>query len=125
MPATTWLGLSFGPRDAQEARVSLEPRLEHERSPDVLHGGVVAALADTAAVHLLLPEVPEAVTSIDFKLDFLQPATRSGGPLEATARLVRLGRRVAVADVEVTQAGAACARGLFTYLLVPDPPRRP
>ena len=32
--------------------------------------------------------------------------------------LVKLGRTVALCDVEVSQAGALVAKGLFTYLLL-------
>ncbi len=68
------------------------------------------------AVHPYLPD-GLTMTSIEFKLNFLRPATVGGGPLVATARVVRRGRRVAVCDVDVWQDGEAVATGLFTYLL--------
>ena len=54
------------------------------------------------------------VPTIDLRIDYLRPATP--GSLTATGRAVRVGRSVAVADIEVVnEAGTAIAigRGLF------------
>ncbi|MCK6448139.1 MAG: PaaI family thioesterase [Planctomycetes bacterium] len=99
--------------------MKLVPRRELLQGHAHVHGGVLAALADTAGVWLVYPELAHGVemTSIEFKLNFLRPATLDAGELVATAKLVKRGRTIALADVDVTQGGELVAKGLFTYLV--------
>lgn len=88
----------------------------------LVQGGVISALADAAAVCCFLADEPEKAgavvpTSIEFKLNFLRPALPSRGVLEARAKVVKRGKRIALADVDVLQQGELVAKGLFTYLL--------
>jgi uncharacterized protein (TIGR00369 family) len=87
----------------------------------VVHGGVLSALADTAAVYLLFPDLgpDETMTGIELKISFVRPAVLGAGDLEARARPVKRGRRVAFCDVEVLQKRTLVAKGLFTYLVLP------
>ncbi len=121
MPAARFFGFEFRERDEQRARIALPLRPELFQGQGRVHGGVVSALADTCAVWLLLPAVlPErTLTSIEFKLNFVRPAALDRGELLAVARSVRTGRTIALADVEVLQAGEIVAKGLFTYLVLP------
>ena len=84
----------------------------------VVHGGFLSALADTAAVYVFHPYLPdgESMASIEFKMNFLRPARVERGPLVARSTVLRRGRKVGVCDVEVTQASVVIAKGLFTYL---------
>ena len=119
MPVSVWFGLRYGAcDDGQRARVTLPMRPELLQVDGVVHGGVLATLADTAAVHLLRPSLDagERMTSIEFKLNFVRPALESRGDLVATAQLVRRGRTILLAEVDVEQAGQRVARGTFTYL---------
>src|SRR5690242_13969354 len=66
-----------------------------------VHGGIVAAVADTAcgyAAHTLMPAAAR-VLSIEFKLNLLAPAV--GERLEARARVIRAGRTVTVCQADV------------------------
>jgi uncharacterized protein (TIGR00369 family) len=91
----------------------------------LVQGGVISALADAAAVCCFLADEPRAAdalvpTSIEFKVNFLRPARPSEGEqgeLEARAKVVKRGKRIGLAEVDVTQAGELVAKGLFTYLL--------
>ena len=118
MPLAVELGMRFLERTEAGAAIALPLRAEFLQVADVVHGGIVATLADTAAVYLLLgggrPE--RAMTSIEFKLNFLRPALLERGELLARAVLVKRGRTIALADVGVEQAGQLVAKGLFTYL---------
>jgi uncharacterized protein (TIGR00369 family) len=118
MPVAKFLGLRFLERNESQAVVALPLRAELLQVAGVVHGGILATLADTAAVYLLLgagrPE--RAMTSIEFKLNFLRPALLEQGELLARAKLVKRGRTIALADVDVEQAGQLVAKGLFTYL---------
>ena len=115
---------SFGFSRSTSAPDSLELELvdlERWVQPHgVLHGGVLSALADTAAVARLYVDLPRdrKLTSIEFQLNFLRGALAHRGPLSARAEVVRPGRRVQVAEVSVHQGERELARGLFTYLVL-------
>ena len=70
MPVSALLGLVFVERSASEALLELPLRPELLQGQGRVHGGILATLADTAAVWLLLPQVAEGhtLTSIEFKL---------------------------------------------------------
>ena len=119
MPVAQFLGFRWGPRSEELAEVALPMREEFLQIDDRLHGGIVATLADTAAVWLFAPQLAEGqdMTSIEFKLNFLRPTVLGGGDLRAVARCVRLGRRIALGEVEVFQSDRAVSKGLYTYLI--------
>jgi uncharacterized protein (TIGR00369 family) len=123
------LGLTMKERDERGATVVMRPRPEFAQEYGVVHGGLLAAVADTAAVYALLPRLAEgeAMTSVEFKVNFLAPADPDGGEIEARATIVKAGRTIRVAQVDVRQAPAgrgpdAVSRhvltGLFTYIVL-------
>ena len=119
VPIVGHFGLRLTSQSADETVLSMEPRPEFLQEEGVVQGGVLSVLADTAAVYTLYPELPpdRLMTSIEFKMNFLRPATADRGPVTARARVVQRGRRVALCEVDLTQAGKLVARGSFTYLL--------
>ncbi|MEZ5727929.1 MAG: hotdog domain-containing protein [Burkholderiaceae bacterium] len=92
-----------------------------------LHGGVVAAFAESSALlHLVLAlDGSRYPKGIDFSADYLRP----GRPLDTWAQcdIVRLGSRVALVQIRCWQTDPASpvlvARG--HYLLSDDPARAP
>ena len=62
----------------------------------------------------------ESMKSIEFKMNFLRSASIDDGSLTAKAKLVRRGRSVALAEVDVFQARWLVAKGMFTYLVYRD-----
>ncbi len=104
--------------DAETSQVAVDARGELMQEQGVIHGGLLTILADNAAVYLTLPKLAEdeRMTSIEFKMNFLEAAQINGGELIATARLVRAGKRVVVCEAVVTQGERKLAVGLFTYL---------
>ena len=76
----------------------------------VVHGGLVCTLADSAAGCAVQSTLDAGVayTSIDINVTYLRPVTRDTGPIRATARTTKPGRRVAYATVEVTDTGESC-----------------
>lgn len=106
-------------RSGQHAELALALKPEFAQGEGLIHGGIITALADTAAVYALLPDLPAdtTMTSIELKVNFLRPVDPDGGELVARARVVQRGRRIAVCDVEVSQADKLTAKGLFTYLI--------
>jgi uncharacterized protein (TIGR00369 family) len=93
----------FALAEAEPGRVVLRMRVEkrHMQVHGVVHGGVLAALADTAgglATYLSLPRV-RRVATIEMKINYLESV--EGGTVEAEARLIRRGRHVAVVDCDI------------------------
>ena len=117
-PINRHLGFRLVEAGSGSATVEMEARPEYAQEEGVVHGGILTALADTAAVYALLPDLPRdrTVTSIEFKVNFLRPAKPTGGVLQAKSRIVRRGRTIAVCDVEVHQNAVHVATGTFTYL---------
>lgn len=69
------------------------------------HGGAIGALADIAGGYAALTVAPagDEVVSIEYKINFL--AACQGGELCATGRVVKAGKRIIVAAVDVVHVG--------------------
>src|ERR1700740_1719639 len=89
---------------AERGKVVLRMRVgkKHLQVHGVVHGGVLAALADTAgglATYMSCP--PGArVATIEMKINYLEAV--EGGSVTAEAIVVRIGRHVAVVDCDIT-----------------------
>lgn len=86
----------------------------------VVHGGIVTSLADATAANLFQPYVPDHLitTSIELKMNFIRPVLAERGKLVAHGTVLKRGRKVSIAEVEITQAEKLVAKGLFTFLFV-------
>jgi uncharacterized protein (TIGR00369 family) len=98
--------------------VSLKARPEFRRAEDSddLHGGVIAALIDLTAHAAVAVRIGRPAPTVDLRIDYLRPAA---GDLMATGKLLRAGRSLARADVEVRDARdllVAVGRGVFSTL---------
>jgi uncharacterized protein (TIGR00369 family) len=87
---------------------------------DLVHGGAIASLVDTAAMAASwsTEKVPDNLrgTTADLSLSFLSGAR--GSELRAEARVLRRGRTLCFCEVEVSDgAGEAVAKSLVTYKL--------
>ena len=101
--------LGIEPVEAEPGRVTFRLDLgEWHLNPfGIVHGGVLAALMDTAmgcAVHSLLPPAVGYVTG-ELNVRFLRPAVLTGGPLACTGEVVHQGRSTMVASARVTDDG--------------------
>ena len=105
-------------RSGEETVLSMEVREGFLQEEGLVQGGILSAIADTAAVYTFYPDLAadETMTSIEFKVNFLRPATPGRGPLVARAKVIQRGRKVGLCDVEVSQSDAVVLRGLFTYM---------
>ena len=115
-PYQRFLGLTCDRAGDGEVVIRLPFRDEFLRSDDSdwLHGGIIAALIDIAGDYAIVTRLGEGVPTIDLRVDWLRPALK--GELVATGRVVKTGRRVCVADVEVHDAGGrliAVGRGTY------------
>ena len=95
-------------------RMPMRPEFERRRGTGQYHGGAISALIDIAGDYALVMKVGGGVPTINFRVDFLRPGTNTS--LTATASTRRLGRSVAVVDVDVhDDDGKLCAVGRGTY----------
>ena len=97
--------------------IKLPFRPEFRRAEDAsdYHGGVVAALIDLAAHAAVAVQIGRMAPTIDLRIDYLRAAP--GVDLTATARVLRLGRSIARADVDISADGTpllAVGRGTFS-----------
>jgi uncharacterized protein (TIGR00369 family) len=100
------------------------PVLElHKQIHRVVHGGVVAMLADTAGgfASFLAAPAGSHVTTIEMKINFLEPIEH--GEIKADARVLRQGRTTSVVDCDVTdQDGRLVGKALMTFSVrLPNP----
>lgn len=95
-------------------RMALQSHLERAAGTSQFHGGAIASLIDIAGDFAVAIAVGGTVPTINFRVDFLRPAT--GDHLFAVARARRVGRTVGVVDTDVMDAHERlCAVGRGTY----------
>ncbi|HEV2344705.1 MAG TPA: PaaI family thioesterase [Actinocrinis sp.] len=92
----------------EEGRVvfRLTPQEFHYNPLGSVHGGVYAALLDTAcgcAVHTKLPE-GVFYTSLDLSVKFLRPVSIATGEIAAEGTVVHFGNRTALAEARLLDA---------------------
>ena len=118
-PVNCWLGFRLVERSAERVVVEQDVRAEMLQEAGVVQGGLLTALADTAAVYLLWPELGEArtMTGTNASVQFLAAARPDEGALTATATPVRVGRRLAVCESVVRQGDRLVCKGTFTFLI--------
>jgi len=108
--------------DGRSARCRIRYAESQLRPGGTLSGPTMMALADTAMYALVLSAVgfaPLAVTT-NLAINFLRKPAPSD--LIAEARLLKLGKALAVGDVAIFSDGAdaMCAHAVVTYAIPPD-----
>ncbi len=104
--------------------ISAANRPQLSQQDGFVHAGVLASLADSAGGYATLSLLPKGsrVLSVEFKLNFMRPAT--GDTIRARGRVRKIGRTIAVCelDAETRQRGrwTRCAWGSQTvYCVMP------
>ena len=95
-------------------RLDVRPR--HKQIHGVVHGGILAALADTTAAIAAYTAVPRGVelATLELKINYLEPVP--GGRVRADARVLRAGRNFIVAECEIyNESGSLAAKALLTF----------
>lgn len=98
------------------AVLSMRVDERHRQIHNVVHGGVIASLADTAgaiAAYTVSSLGVELVT-IELKINYLLPI--ADGKVEAEGRVLRTGRNFTVVDCDVrNEQGELAAKALMTF----------
>jgi uncharacterized protein (TIGR00369 family) len=124
--------LGFSIVELAEGRVTFAvvPDEYHYNPIGVVHGGVAAALLDTAmgcAVQSKLPR-GRAYTTLDVQVRYLRPLTKDTGRVLCTGVAVHAGGTIATAEARIVdEAGKLYATGTTSCLLldIPGPTTSP
>lgn len=117
-PFSRLLGLRVTATDpaqsTAEFAMDLKPDFQRRDGTGQWHGGVIATLIDIAGDFAVALNAGGPVPTINFRVDYLRPAT--GARLVASARVRRAGRSVAIVDIDVADAeGRIVAVGRGCY----------
>ena len=108
-----YLGASIHFDDELRPIVTLPHKPELEHAMGGVHGGVLATLIDAAAWFAAAVHYPSWITTVEFDTRLLEPVV--GEDLVAVGRVLRAGKRIAVAQAEVrTASGRLVAAGTAT-----------
>jgi uncharacterized protein (TIGR00369 family) len=114
--------LGFVIEKAGRGKVTLRMPVKalHKQVYGVVHGGVLAALADTAgglATYMACPRGTRVAT-VEMKINFLEAV--EAGTVFAEAEVVRRGRHIAVVDCDVRDdRGRLVTKALMTFFVGP------
>jgi len=115
------LGFRLVEADDGRAVFTCVPAEHHYNLIGTVHGGLAAALIDSATGCAVMSALPagDQWTTLSLRVDYLAGLDLSVGLLTCEARLVRAGRRTAIADADLRDAnGKVYARGSTTCLLM-------
>jgi uncharacterized protein (TIGR00369 family) len=118
-PFSTLVGLQVEEVRQDYCRMRLPFRPELRTSGEIMHGGAIATLIDTAAVAAVWSDVDPRVTrgaTASMTVNYL--AAAQGVELIAEAQIIRRGRSVVFIDVDVfSSTDERIAKGVVTYKL--------
>ncbi|MBW3657163.1 MAG: PaaI family thioesterase [Actinobacteria bacterium] len=119
-PPAMWETLGFELVESGSGRAVLQGTTTpaHENGGGVTHGGLAAALIDSATGSAILTAVEAGATiaTVDLNITYTRPIPLDAGTLTATAVVDHVGRTVAVASCEVRdRRGRVVTLGRATY----------
>jgi uncharacterized protein (TIGR00369 family) len=114
--ATEFLGFDVESVHDGRAVLRLDVLAHHKQVHGVVHGGILAALADTTAAiaaYTVLPPGTEIAT-LELKINYLEPVP--GGRVLADAKVLRKGRNFIVTECDIYIAnGSLAAKAILTF----------
>ncbi len=110
--------LGFDVTSVEEGRAvfELEVLAHHKQLHGVVHGGILAALADTTAAIAAYTAIPKGteIATVELSINYLEPVP--GGRIKADARVLRAGRNFVVTECEIfNEDGSLAAKALLTF----------
>jgi uncharacterized protein (TIGR00369 family) len=115
-PFNQWLNFTILKSDSEGLELRAAWREEWVVNPDrrYTHGGILAAIVDTAADYALAAELGRPFPTIDLRVDYHKAAMP--GDVTAKARVIRIGSQYSTAEAYVyDKDGALVASGRGTY----------
>lgn len=115
-PSTSLLGFDVESIEKGRAIFFLKVRPDHKQIHGVVHGGILAALADTTAALAAYSVVPKGteIATVTLTINYLAPVP--GGRVRADAKVLRAGRNFVVTECEIlNEDGSLAAQALLTF----------
>ncbi len=115
-----FLGIRLVAAEPGRVVLSFRARAHHLQAHRVVHGGVMATLADTAGGLATYMSIPPGtrVATVEMKINFLEAVEK--GTVTAEARVIRCGRNFSVVDCDVRdEADRLVSKALMTFAIGP------
>jgi uncharacterized protein (TIGR00369 family) len=114
-----WAGIELVRVEPGEVEVAMDATGDHVNLLGTVHGGVMAALADTAMGLALRTRLPEGTTQVTGQLDVHYVAPGLPGRLAGIGRVIKAGRQMGYAEADVLDArGTLLARASATLIVL-------
>jgi uncharacterized protein (TIGR00369 family) len=120
MPFENSLALRVVRKHADGVTVDFPMRTEFLNGNGVLHGGIIAAIADEAAWHALVHahQGHREMTTTELKVNYLRPM--AGEKVQARVYVLRAGKKLSVTRVDLLDGQRRLsAIAIVTYMLLP------
>jgi uncharacterized protein (TIGR00369 family) len=128
-PFLQLLGMRFIACTEGSATFEMPARAEHYNPNEVVHGGAITSLADSAMGFAVFSTCApgETFTTAELHVNFLRPLTADSGMLRSIGRVIQRGQQLVVAEAEVfDQRNQLVARASSTnFILQRRPVARP
>lgn len=113
------IGMKLVDMRSGEATIRVEMSDELRQPHGLLHGGVTAALIDTAMAFAVITKLSEGekASTVDLSVHYIRPHTE--GAFSSTAKVIRAGKRIITLSADVfNEQGKLIATSLATYTKV-------
>ena len=120
-PFHSWMGMELVRAERGRVEIALKAADHHLNLQGLLHGGVIATLADTATGLAVRSMVPAGRRHVTVQLDvhYLRPG--APGRVTAIGTTVRVGTSIGYAEADVTDdRGRLLARATATVAVMAD-----
>jgi len=123
-PLVKLLGMKLVEADEGRVVFTAEPAEQYYNGMGVVHGGLAAALLDSAlgcAINSMMP-AGKRFTTLELKINYTRPMTSAVGTVRCEAKVIHVGNRVATAEARVVdRRGRLYAHGTTTCIAVESP----
>lgn len=118
----SWVGISVVSASFGDVLVAVDAKPEHLNLQGLIHGGLLATLADTAMGLAVRTQVEPGRRHVTIELGLHYLRSGEPGRIEARGRAVRVGRETAYTEADVLDgSGRLLARAHATYSVTPMP----
>jgi len=121
-PFHQWAGMELVSVGDGEAEIALQLADHHFNPQRIVHGGVIAAIADTSIGLALRSMLRPGLTHRTAQLNVHFLAKGEGDRIVARGRSLHLGQRMGYGEAEVSDVGGRLlARATATFIVLPAP----
>jgi uncharacterized protein (TIGR00369 family) len=115
----SWIGMELVAASPGRVEVALDAAEHHLNLQGLLHGGIIATLADTATGLAVRSMVPQGRRHVTVQLDVHYLSPGRPGRVTAVGTTVRVGTSIGYAEADVTDdRGRLLARAMATVAVM-------